>query len=95
MPITLTKDERLELEGRVGSRGGRTGAVLSWACRTARLEYVRNGTLSLFAAFNAQSGVVLGTTVDHHTSREFLAFLRSRPERTPGLSDDSLIFTSP
>lgn len=39
-------------------------------------EYVRNGTLSLFAAFNTQSGEVLGKTVERHTSREFVAFLR-------------------
>lgn len=39
-------------------------------------EYVRNGTLSLFAAFNTQSGEVLGKTAERHTSREFIAFLR-------------------
>ena len=39
-------------------------------------EYVRNGTLSLFAAFNTQSGAVLAKTVERHTSREFVAFLR-------------------
>lgn len=48
-------------------------------------EYVRNGTLSLFAAFNTQSGEVLGKTAERHTSREFVAFLReivgSQPPR--------------
>jgi len=39
-------------------------------------EYVRNGTLSLFAAFNTQNGEVLGKTAERHTSREFVAFLR-------------------
>ncbi len=39
-------------------------------------EYVRNGTLSLFAAFNTQSGEVLGKTAERHTSREFVTFLR-------------------
>ena len=39
-------------------------------------EYVRNGTLSLFAAFNTETGEVLGKTVERHTSRELVAFLR-------------------
>jgi transposase len=38
-------------------------------------EYYRHGTLSLFAALNAQSGEVLGKTSTHHTSAEFVAFL--------------------
>lgn len=38
-------------------------------------EYVRHGTLSLYAAFNTKTGEVLGRTVRRHTSREFVAFL--------------------
>ena len=38
-------------------------------------EYVRNGTLSLYAAFNTKTGEVLGKTVRRHTSQEFVAFL--------------------
>ncbi|MDH3457650.1 MAG: IS630 family transposase [Gemmatimonadota bacterium] len=38
-------------------------------------EYVRNGTLSLYAAFNTRTGEVLGKTVRRHTSQEFVAFL--------------------
>lgn len=38
-------------------------------------EYVRHGTLSLYAAFNTRSGEVLGKTANHHTSQEFVAFL--------------------
>ena len=38
-------------------------------------EYYRHGTLSLYAAFNAKSGKVLGKTVARHTSAEFVAFL--------------------
>ena len=39
-------------------------------------EYVRNGTLSLYAAFNTRTGEVLGKTVKRHTSQEFVAFLK-------------------
>ncbi len=38
-------------------------------------EYVRKGTLSLFAAFNTKTGVVIGKTAPRHTSEEFVAFL--------------------
>ena len=38
-------------------------------------EYVRHGTLSLYAAFNTRTGQVLGKTVHRHTSQEFVAFL--------------------
>jgi len=38
-------------------------------------EYVRHGTLSLYAAFNTRTGEVLGKTVRRHTSQEFVAFL--------------------
>jgi transposase len=38
-------------------------------------EYYRHGTLSLYAAFNTKSRMVLGKTVARHTSAEFVAFL--------------------
>lgn len=38
-------------------------------------EYFRHGTLSLYAAFNTQTGEVLGKTAVRHTSAEFVAFL--------------------
>ena len=38
-------------------------------------EYYRHGTLSLYAALNTHDGQVLGRTVDHHTSIEFVGFL--------------------
>ena len=38
-------------------------------------EYVRHGTLSLYAALETQTGEVLGKTAVRHTSDEFVAFL--------------------
>ena len=38
-------------------------------------EYVRNGTLSLYAALDTRTGKVIGKTAEHHTSEEFVAFL--------------------
>lgn len=38
-------------------------------------EYVRHGTLSLYAALNTDTGEVIGKTAARHTSAEFVAFL--------------------
>ncbi len=38
-------------------------------------EYVRHGTLSLFAALDTKSGMVFGKTAERHTSQAFVAFL--------------------
>lgn len=38
-------------------------------------EYVRHGTLSLYAALNTETGEVVGKTVPRHTSAAFVAFL--------------------
>ncbi len=46
-------------------------------------EYVRHGTLSLYAAFNTRNGEVLGKTVSRHTSHEFVAFLEDLVARQP------------
>jgi len=46
-------------------------------------EYVRHGTLSLFAAFNTQTGSVLGKTASRHTSQEFAAFLTDLVSHQP------------
>ena len=39
------------------------------------VEYVRHGTVSLFAALEVHKGKVLGRCVPHHTSEEFVEFL--------------------
>jgi len=38
-------------------------------------EYIRHGTLSLYAALETKSGLVIGQTVERHTSQAFVAFL--------------------
>lgn len=38
-------------------------------------EYYRHGTLSLYAALEVRTGKVMGKTVPHHTSAEFIDFL--------------------
>ena len=46
-------------------------------------EYVRHGTLSLYAALETQTGAVLGKTAARHTSTEFVAFLEDLVESQP------------
>ena len=40
-------------------------------------EYIRHGTLSLYAALNTKTGLVVGQTAERHTSQAFIAFLAS------------------
>lgn len=46
-------------------------------------EYIRNGTLSLYAALDTATGKVTGKTATHHTSEEFVAFLSSLVSAQP------------
>jgi transposase len=46
-------------------------------------EYIRHGTLSLYAALNTKTGDVLGKPVARHTSQEFVAFLEVLVARLP------------
>jgi len=46
-------------------------------------EYIRNGTLSLYAALDTRSGEVQGKTTARHTSQEFVAFLTDIVVRQP------------
>lgn len=46
-------------------------------------EYVRHGTLSLYAALNTKSGSVFGQTAERHTSQAFVAFLAELLTKLP------------
>lgn len=54
-------------------------------------DYKRNGTRSLYAAFDVATGRVLGRVTRRHRAREFLAFLRQIDESTPADLDLHLI----
>lgn len=54
-------------------------------------EYVRHGTLSLYAALETQSGLVLGKTAERHTSDEFVAFLEQIVNSQPATSEIHII----
>ena len=46
-------------------------------------EYVRHGTLSLYAALNTKTGTVFGDTAVRHTSEAFVAFLAALVAQQP------------
>jgi transposase len=54
-------------------------------------DYKRNGTRSLYAAFDVATGKVLGRVTRKHRAKEFLAFLRQIDRATDPLLDLHLI----
>lgn len=51
--------------------------------RTRTHDYVRHGTITLFAALNYLDGRILSTTATQHTHVEWLAFLKKLHRQTP------------
>lgn len=54
-------------------------------------DYKRNGTMSLYAAFDILTGKVIGRTTKQHRAKEFLDFLRQIDRSTPKGLDLHLI----
>jgi transposase len=54
-------------------------------------DYKRNGTTTLFAAFNILNGKVIGTCQDRHRSREFVRFLNHLEKNLPADQEVHLI----
>ena len=54
-------------------------------------DYKRNGTTTLFAAFNILNGKVIGTCQERHRSREFVRFLSHLEKNLPADQDVHLI----
>jgi len=51
--------------------------------KTATHDYVRHGTITLFAALNYLDGKILRCTAPRHTHREWLAFLKQVDRQAP------------
>ena len=51
--------------------------------RTASHDYIRHGTLTLFAALNYLEGKLITTITDQHRHQEWLAFLKKIDRETP------------
>ena len=59
--------------------------------RTRTHDYIRHGTVTLFAALSYLSGKVFGLTAARHTHKEWLAFLKLLDRETPPELDLHLI----
>ena len=59
------------------------------------LEYVRNGTLSLYAAFNTNSGEIFGKTTSRHTRRSSWTSSCGSIPIAPALHPDILLLAQP
>jgi len=55
--------------------------------KTVTHDYKRNGTTTLFAAFNVLKGEVIGSCMPRHRHQEFLKFLKTIDERTDATLD--------
>ena len=51
--------------------------------QTRTHDYIRHGTLTLFAALNYLDGKILSQTAPRHTQKEWLAFLKQLDRETP------------
>ena len=51
--------------------------------RTATHDYIRHGTVTLFAALNYLDGKIFHQTAANHTHQEWLAFLKKLDQQTP------------
>lgn len=59
--------------------------------RTRTHDYIRNGTVTLFAALNYLDGRIISSTAERHTHIEWLAFLKKLHRQTPKELDLHLI----
>jgi DDE superfamily endonuclease len=57
-------------------------------------EYVRHGTLSLYAALDTQTGLVIGQPAARHTSEEFVSFLETVVASQPATREIHIIPTT-
>ena len=72
--VVLAVDEKSQIQAL--DRTAPTLPMLPGTPERATHDYERNGTTSLYAALNIQSGEVLGSLHEHHRAIEFLAFLK-------------------
>jgi hypothetical protein len=67
---------RRRKDGDSGAGSARSDpAVVPGRAERHGFEYIRHGTLSLYAALDTQTGLVMGQPAARHTSEEFVSFL--------------------
>lgn len=91
--VVLSVDEKTQIQALDRTQPGLPLNPSRIGSRTH--DYKRNGTASLYAAFNTLTGKVIGKVADRTNSKEFLSFLkllnrRTRPDRQLHIILDNL-----
>ena len=87
--VVLCLDEKSQIQAL--DRTAPTLPMLPGTPERATHDYERNGTSSLYAALNIQSGQVLGSLHQRHRAIEFLKFLKTIDHNVPAHLDVHLV----
>jgi transposase len=79
--VVLSIDEKSQIQALDRTQPGLP--LKPGKCGTMTHDYKRNGTTTLFAAFNVLDGVVLGRCMQRHTHQEFIRFLNAVERDVP------------
>lgn len=80
--VVLSVDEKTQIQALDRTQPGLPLNPSRIGSRTH--DYKRNGTASLYAAFNTLTGKVIGKVAERTNSKAFLSFLKLLDRRTPG-----------
>jgi transposase len=87
--VVLCVDEKSQIQAL--DRTAPTLPMLPGTPERATHDYERNGTSSLYAALNVQSGEVIGSLHQRHRAAEFLKFLKTIDQNVPDHLDVHLV----
>jgi transposase len=87
--VVLAVDEKSQIQAL--DRTAPTLPMLPGTPERATHDYERNGTTSLYAALNVQSGEVIGSLHQRHRAVEFLKFLKRIDANVPAQLDVHLV----
>ena len=79
--VVLSVDEKSQIQALDRSQPGLP--LKKGRCGTMTHDYKRNGTTTLFAAFNVLEGSVIGRCMQRHTHQEFIRFLNTVENQVP------------
>jgi transposase len=79
--VVLSIDEKSQIQALDRTQPGLP--LKPGKCGTMTHDYKRNGTTTLFAAFNVLDGAVLGRCMQKHTHKEFIRFLGTIEREVP------------
>jgi transposase len=87
--VVLAVDEKSQIQAL--DRAAPTLPMLPGTPERATHDYERNGTTSLYAALNIQSGEIVGSLHQRHRAIEFLKFLKTIDANVPAHLDVHLV----